>query len=193
MALKTRTNVTVSGTILQVLMFLLLFGSCNWGVPDYKLNVTTEEGVTGTPQAGEHTYTDLENVDYEYTGIDPAHTVEVYINDIRQSASGTFTMYTNVTLIARLVDIRGQWNIKMQYSNSTAVNFEFTITLDGASLTSGTFSDDRGFHGLWTAENGIVTLTFTDWNDFVLTGAVFSMSGTFTGDGQSGGWNSTSL
>ncbi len=189
MVLRGRIKTTVHGIVLQILLLLLLFGSCNWGVPDYKLNVILEEGVTGTPQAGEHSYTDLDEVNYEYTPINPLHTVEVFINDIRQVAKGTFSMYTSVTLMARLVDIRGSWRMQMQKSDSTSVNYDFTITLDGAGLTSGTFSDDRGYHGLWTAENGAVTITYTDWNFFVLTGGVYEMSGTFTGEGTEGGWN----
>jgi hypothetical protein len=193
MVLKGRIKITVHGTILQILLFILLFGSCDWGVPDYKLNVITEEGVIGTPDAGEHSYKDLDEVNYEYTPINPVHTVEVFINDIRQKANGTFSMYTDVTLIARLVDIRGSWRVQMQKSNSTSVNYDFTITFNGAGVTSGTFSDDRGYHGLWTAENGTVTITFTDWNFFVLIGGIYEMSGTFTGEGTEGGWNAARL
>jgi hypothetical protein len=117
--------------------------------------------------------------------------VEVYIDESRNVASGSITVWTSFTLIARIVDIRGTWNMQMRWSTSSEVNFEFNITFSGADVTSGTFSDDRGFNGLWTAEDGAITITYTDWNDFVLMGSVYGMNGTFTGDGSDGSWTAT--
>ncbi|UCG69670.1 MAG: hypothetical protein JSV09_01205, partial [Thermoplasmata archaeon] len=110
MTVKPKKNMGIKayGRLIKILVILMVLGSCNFGTPDYKLNVTLEEGVTGTPQPGEHLYKDLSEVSYEYTAIDPIHTVEVFLNNIRQTYSGTFTMYTDVDLIARLVDIRGR-------------------------------------------------------------------------------------
>jgi hypothetical protein len=102
-------------------------------------------------------------------------------------------MYTNVELIARLVDIRGGWHVLMQQTDPS-VTFEFDITLDGAGITNGTFSDSRGYHGTWTAENGVITMSFTDWSSYVLTGTLYSMSGTFSENGEDkGGWEADSL
>ena len=190
---KKIKRMAVYGRFIQILLLLLVFGSCNFGTPDYKLNVIIREGVTGTPQAGEHTYKDLADVNFEYTGIDPRHTVEVFLNTIRQRSSGNFTMYTDVTLLTRLVDIRGSWKMVMQQTDPSET-FEFDITLNGAGLTSGTFSDSRGYNGLWTAENGIITISYTDWSGYVLNGSVFEMSGIFAADGEDkGGWNAGRL
>ncbi len=185
---KKIKKIAVYGGFVQILVILLVLGSCDFGTPDYRLNVIIEEGVTGTPQAGEYMHKDLSEISYEYTGIDPIHTVEVFLNDIRQTYTGTFAMYTDVTLLARLVDIRGKWSMEMQQTDPSET-FEFEMTLDGTSLTSGTFSDSRGYHGYWTGESGVVTITYTDWNFFVLTGAVFNMSGTFAvGEDEKGAW-----
>jgi hypothetical protein len=189
----TRTKIAAYGSLIQILLLLLVFSSCEWGTPDYRLNVIIEEGVTGTPQAGEHMHKELTDVSFEYTPIDPRHTLEVFINSIRQGASGGFTMFTDATLIAQLVDIRGSWNMQMRYEGSAEVDYDFTITFEGAGLTSGTFSDDRGNSGLWAAENGTVTISYTDWNFSILVGSVFDMSGTFIGDERNGVWNATRL
>ena len=70
----------------------------------------------------------------------------------------------------------------------------FEITFDGAGITSGTFSDDRGNHGSWTAENGVITIIYSDWNFVVLEGAVYDMSGIFkVGEDIKGGWGAERL
>jgi len=186
-------KIAAYGGFVQILVIILVLGSCDFGTPDYRLNVIIEEGVTGTPQAGEEFHKDLSEISYEYTGIDPIHTVEVFLNNIRQTYTGKFAMYTDVTLIARLVDIRGRWSMEMQQTDPSET-FTFEITFDGASLTNGTFSDSRGNHGGWTAESGVITITYPDWNFFVLTGAVFNMSGIFTvAEEQKGVWTAERL
>jgi hypothetical protein len=171
-----------------ILGIVSAFINCDFGVPDFKLTVFLEEGVTGTPDTGEYTYSELEVVNYSYSPVDSLHTVEAFLNDTRTSSVGTVTMYNDFSLTARLVDLRGSWNVEMQWTDSSAVDFSFSITLSGSNLVSGTFSDSRGFNGIWTAERGIVTITYTDWSDFVLNGSVFEMNGSFTGEGSSGAW-----
>jgi hypothetical protein len=189
---KNKQRIVFRG-YLQFFAIILVLGSCNFGTPDYNLNVTLEEGVTGTPQQGEHSYGDLANVTYEYTALEPIHTVEVFLNGIRQTYTGTFTMYTDVELIARLVDIRGSWHVEMVQADPVET-FEFDITLNGAGLTNGTFSDSSNHHGTWIAENGVVTMTFTDWSSYVLMGTVYEMSGTFSENGETrGGWEAERL
>ncbi len=195
MAITPQKNKRINayGGFIKILVILLLLGSCNFGTPDYVLNVTIEEGVTGNPDQGDHLYKDLASVDYEYTGIDPIHTVEVFLNGVRQTYTGTFTMYTDVNLVARLVDLRGRWNVEMQQTDPVEA-FEFEITIDGAGLTNGTFSDSRSHNGTWTAVNGVVTITFTDWDGYILTGTVYEMSGTFSQNGEDkGGWSAERL
>ena len=186
-------KIAVYGGFVQILAILMVLGSCNFGTPDYRLNVIIAEGVTGTPQAGEERHKDLSEISYEYTGIDPIHTVEVFLNDIRQTYTGTFVMYTDVTLIARLVDIRGRWSMEMKETGASET-ITFEITFNGAGLTNGTFSDNSGNHGSWTAESGVIIITYSDWNFFVLTGAVFNMSGIFSvGEEEKGVWSAERL
>jgi hypothetical protein len=177
--------------IVLVISLFLAFASCDWGVPDYQVTVITGEGVTGAPEAGVYEHREGTTVNYDYLPEDPIHTVEVFINESRNTGSGSITVWTSFTLTAQLVDIRGTWKMQMQWSESSEVNFEFNITLSGPDLTSGTFSDDRGYSGLWTAENSIVTITYTNWSDYVLTGSVFNMNGTYTGEGADGNWSAT--
>ncbi len=193
MTSKRRSKTAVFGRITLILLLVLGFSSCEWGIPDYKVTVIIEEGVTGTPEAGEYAHKELTTLSFDYAAIDPIHTVEVFINNIRQIASGSITVYTNFTLTARLVDIRGSWNMKMKWADSIDVDFDFSITFNGTDLASGTFTDSQGYHGLWTAEKGTITITYTDWSDFVLTGSVFNMSGTFTAESDNGSWTATRL
>jgi hypothetical protein len=191
MTSKRRSKIAVFGRITLILLLVLGFSSCEWGIPDYKVTVIIEEGVTGTPEAGEYAHKELTTLSFDYAAIDPIHTVEVFINNIRQIARGSITVYTNFTLTARLVDIRGSWNMKMKWADSLDVDFDFSITFNGMDLASGTFTDGQGYHGLWTAEKGTITITYTDWSDFVLTGSVFNMSGTFTAESDDGSWTAT--
>jgi hypothetical protein len=175
----------------HIFLLFLVFGSCNWGIPDYSVTVILEEGVTGTPEAGVHNYAEGSTLNYEYQAENPIYTLEVLIDNTRQSSSGSLSIWTGFTLTARLVDIRGSWNMKMQWTDSTEVNFDFSVTFDGSSLLSGSFTDSRGYHGLWSAENGTIVVTYADWSDFVLSGSAYSMTGSFTGEANTGTWQAT--
>jgi len=176
--------------LITILGLVLSSVSCDFGVPDFKLTVFLEEGVTGTPDTGEYTYSELEVVNYSYSPLNSLHTVEAFLNNNRMNSVGVITMYNSFTLTARLVDLRGSYNVEMQWEGSSAIDFSFSITLSGSNLISGTFTDSRGFNGNWTAESGVVTITYADWSDFVLNGSVFEMKGSFTGEGGSGVWAS---
>lgn len=173
-----------------ILLILIFLSSCEWGIPDYTLTVVVEEGVTGTPAPGKYIHKELTTVEFSYTPINPLHIVEVMLNNrIRKSASGSLVLYgDNYTLMARLVDIRGVWKVKMTWSDSAAVDFEFTMTITGPDLTSGTFTDSRGYNGIWSANADLITFTYLNWGDFVLTGSTFNMQGTFTGEEKTGTW-----
>ncbi len=175
---------------------VLSAGGCDWGVPEFTLTVVLEEGVTGIPVAGEYTYKELSTVDFSYTGVNLAHTVEVYLNDrIRKSGSGSLVMFNDgYVLKASLVDIRDNWTIKMSYSGGTLEDLEFTMQITGPDLLEGTFTDSEGHNGTWTAEYGNLILAYWDWNFYLLTGTVFGMgsdSGSFQGGGYSGTWTAT--
>lgn len=177
-----------------IIFLAIIFTSCK--PLNYTLTVVVEEGVTGTPESGKYIYKELSTIEYSYTPLNPLHTVEVLINDnYRKSAQDSIVLYGDeYVLRARIMDVRGSWKIKMTKSNSSSVDFEFTVTLTGNDLISGTFIDSRGYHGTWDttyAYNGnIITLTYADWMDYVLTGTYFDMKGNFMGEGTTGTWTS---
>jgi len=179
----------------MLLFILFLLGSCIFGIPDYTLTVIVEEGVTGTPETGKYVYKELHSVEYQYTPLNPLHTVEVMLNNrIRRSSQGSVVLYgDNYILAARVMDIRGSWTVKMIKSGSTITDFQFTLTISGADVISGTFTDSRGYQGVWetaSAETGnTITFTYSDWEDYVLTGTYFNMSGTFSGEETTGTWS----
>jgi hypothetical protein len=177
------------------LVALLGTGSCKWGVPDYTLTVTLEDGVIGTPEAGQHTYKELTNVALNYSPVNPLNTVEVFLNGtIRKAGQSSVIMYGDgYTLTARLVDIRGSYKVTMSYADTSVTAPDpFVITITGADLVSGTFTDERGYHGTWSAMSYVLTLAYWDWDFYVLTTTPFDLGyslGTFTGAGLTGTWS----
>ncbi|MGA2361546.1 MAG: hypothetical protein ABSG73_03710 [Candidatus Aminicenantales bacterium] len=177
-----------------VLLALLVSGSCKWGTPDYTLNVVLEAGVTGTPEAGKHAYKELTTVTLNYTAVNTLETVEVFLNGtIRNTGTGSVIMYGDgYELKANVIDIRASYKIALTYTDTTITAPDpFIITLTGPDRLSGTFTDERGYHGTWTASSNALLLSYWDWNFYVLAGTVYNMgysSGSFTGGGQSGTW-----
>lgn len=176
------------------LLALLATGSCKWGVPDYTLTVTIENGVTGTPEAGQHTYKELTSVTLNYNPVNPLNTVELFINGtIRQAGLSTVILYHDgYTVTAKLVDFRGSYKVTLAYTDTSVTAPDpFIITITGADLLSGIFTDERGYHGTWTATTDALTLSYWDWNFYVLSTTPFSLgysAGTFTGAGLTGTW-----
>lgn len=186
-----RIKATVFAAGATVLLALLAAGGCGWGIPDYSLSVVIEEGVTGAPEVGRYVYRELTTVGFNYTPVNPLHTVEVLLNDkVRSTGSGSLMMYGDgYALKARLVDIRGLWTVSIV--NADATTGSFVMTIDGPGLVAGTFSDDQGRHGTWAADASKIVFTYSDWLDYAFTGTVYDMSGTFTGESKSGTWSAT--
>jgi hypothetical protein len=176
------------------LLALLVSGSCKWGSPDYTLNVVIEAGVTGTPEAGKHSYAELTTVTLNYAPVDPLETVEVFLNGtIRKSGTGSLIMYGDAyELKASLVDVRGSYQVTLVYTDTSITAPDpFVITITGPDRLSGTFTDARGYHGTWTAKSNSLILAYWDWDFYVLTATVFNLgysSGSFTGAAQGGTW-----
>ena len=184
--------------ILGVLIAFSFNGCKDFGAPNYTLEVVVNTGTTGTPATGKYVYKDLELVDYSYTAVNTANPVEVLLNSSRISASGSITMYGDEKLEVRLLDISGKWAFKMYPADSTTSTLKYNVTFAlGATLAEGTFSDDQGpglgYHGTWKidAANDTITLTYTDWKDYVFTGSASSMSGTWTGESNTSSWSAS--
>jgi len=177
------------------LLALLVSGSCKFGSPSYTLDVVIGAGVTGTPAAGKHAYQELTTVSLSYTPVDPLETVEVVLNStLRYEGTGSFIIYGDgYTLKAGLIDVRGAYKVALAYANtSVTAPAPFIVTLTGANRLSGAFTDERGYHGTWTANANSLTLAYWDWDFYVLSMSVFNLgysTGTFTGGGESGTWS----
>jgi hypothetical protein len=190
MKTQKRTCFSVSRALLCACALLLPLASCNFfGIPDYTLTVIIEEGVSGTPEAGVHEFPELETVGYKYTPANSQHTVEVLIDGEREDAEASFTVYRSLTLVARLVDIRGAWEVNSKDASSNSTTF--TVTLTGADLLGGAFSDSRGYAGTWTAVSNMVELTYGNWESYKYTGGVLSMSGTWSNGSAAGTWSAS--
>ena len=154
-----KNSLPVALRALSACILIVPFLSCGFfGIPNYELTVTIKDGVKGTPESGQHPYKDLTEVEYSYTADNYLHTVEVIYDGAQIAASGTFTIYNNVALEARLVDIRDTWTVKM-YDAGGAFLIAFDVTFSGADILGGTFTDTRGLGGTWS--NGDVTGSWT--------------------------------
>jgi hypothetical protein len=190
--MKMKTNsVPAALWALAVCILVVPLLSCGFfGIPDYELTVTVKDGVKGTPESGQHPYKDLASVEYSYTADNYLHTVEVIYDGSQIAASGTLTMYNNVALEARLVDIRDVWTVKM-YSSGGGFLIAFDVTFSGTDILGGTFRDTRGLGGTWDGASNKITMTYEYWENFVLTGTLFSMSGTWANGDATGSWSAT--
>jgi hypothetical protein len=178
-----------------VILLLIAGGaSCKFGSPSYTLTVIVPDTITGSPVSGEYTYKELTQISFSYTAVNPLYSVETYLNGkLRYSSSGSIYLYGNgYTLTPDIIDDRGNWTITMTDTSTASVVYTFTLTLSGADVLSGTFTDSRGFHGTWTGSSGTLLLTYTDWYDFVLTGTVYGLgagtTGSYVGNSTTGTW-----
>ncbi|MEI6614302.1 MAG: hypothetical protein WCL37_05345 [Chrysiogenales bacterium] len=192
MKMKTNSALAVYRLWLSACILIVPLLSCSFfGIPDYELAVTVKEGVQGTPANGQHVYKELTTVEYAYTAVNYLHTVEVVYEGARLAAEGSFTVYTNVALEARLVDIRATWKITLAYADTTTAAIEAIITFSGHDVLSGTFSDDRGYSGTWDGASNKIVITYDNWEKYVLTGTLFDMSGIWANGDGSGTWSAT--
>ena len=183
------------GIVPLIFIFILVmsfsFNSCkDFGIPDWRLEITFEEGVAGTPTPGVYTHKELSTIDYSYYPIDEEHKVEVLVNDNRWLAAGEIIMYSNINVVVRIFDLRGNWDFTMKVNNSED-KMEFSIGFFGENYLSGGFSDSQGHSGTWKISGNTFTITYTDWLNYVLTGDIGNMSGEWTGNGQTGTWTAT--
>ena len=172
-----------------IVLFSISFSDCkNFGAPDWELEVTMGDGVSGTPDVGKYIYQELETIDYNYYPIDDRLTVQVYVNGSRWSPAGQFVLYTNLKVEVSLFDIRGTW-IFTYKEDDTDTELDFTLTFTGEDMLSGNFTDDRGYVGSWEIVDSTLTMTFGNWQSYVFTGTVPTMSGTYTNGTTTGTWS----
>ena len=178
---------------IPVILGLSFSGCKKFGVPDYELSITFEDGVQGLPINGTYSHEELSVIEYSYTPLNDEHTVEVLVNGNRWASEGSFTMYTDMDVLVRIFDLRGTWNFTLTASDTDVDDRELEITFSGGSLLSGNFSDDQGNSGIWDINGDTLTMTYGDWQDYILTGSVTTMSGDWTGDSLDGTWGAVRL
>lgn len=176
------------GSVLCVAVLLLPLASCRFlSGPNYDLLVTIESGVTGTPASGIYSYKDLEEVAYEYAPVDSRHSVEVLVDGDQEIAEASVTIYHNTVLVARLIDIRGDWEVTS--IDASDAKTTFTLSFGGGDILGGTFSDSRDYHGTWSGVGGGIEIVYSDWEAYVYSGALYYMSGAWTNGSATGSWS----
>ena len=142
----------------------------------------------GTPEAGTYLYQELTLIEYNYYPLESQYPIEVLVNGNRWDLAGEFIVYSDITVVAQLFDIRGTWVVSYK-ETSAATSTDFNLTFTGSTILSGTFTDDRGYNGTWTIADKKLTATFSNWSNYIFTGTAANMSGDWTGDGKTGTWS----
>ena len=173
---------TICGTIiLSIILVLSISGCKEFGIPDHTLIVVIENGVTGTPTSGEYTHKELDKIEYNYIPENSEHTVEVLVNGGRWTSSGELTMYADINMEVRIFDIRDTWTFRMNPpSDSDDDTIEFTVTFSGDDFLTGSFTDSRGYKGLWTISETDLTMNYSNWQNYIFKGTIPTMTGTWT-------------
>jgi len=155
---------------LFVLALLIMFhGSCGWKTTEFTLTVVVGEGISGVPESGTYVYQEFEEIEYKYEIEDDIIQPEIYVNNYRK------------------LILKEEWN--MVFSEQDVDDVEWKITFSGPDLRSGTFSDNRGYTGIWEVSgSNNLTFRYDDWADYVFTGTLSSLGGNWEGEGKSGSW-----
>lgn len=186
--MRSKTLQICGMIILGLTVIFSLSGCKNIGIPDFELKVTMEGDVQGTPLTGVYTYKELEIVAYSYAALDDQLNVEVLVNGSRWAPEGNVIMYTDIEVQVRIIDVRGTWNFKLEDAENEIEDREFTITFFGNSLLTGDFTDSQGYNGTWVIDGVDLTITYSDWLDYILTGNINTMTGSWTGANLDGTW-----
>jgi hypothetical protein len=168
-------------------MIFFLSGCKDFGVPDFELKIEFGEGVIGTPTAGTYNHKELTEIDYSYEALDSQYRVEVVANGNRWLSEGSFIMYTDMEIVVRIIDIRGDWAFVLVEDDVD--DLEFVVTFTGNSLLSGEFTDDRGYRGTWSIDGVNLTMNYDNWLGYELFGYIDSMDGTWERAGYTGTWS----
>jgi len=175
-------------TLFAIVVALLLLFSCNnFGSPDYTVTITLGPGTYGIPAAGTYTHQEFDVIEYSYGALEGAAFPEVKINDKLYQSWGSVTVYSTLKIDVYQRDIRKTFHFTLTLDSTDIYNFDLTFA--GDSLISGTFTDSYGHHGDWLMTGENITITYQDWYDFVLTGAVSTWTGSWTGNSLSGTWS----
>jgi hypothetical protein len=189
--MKSKILQTYVPIILGMAIVLCLSGCKDFGVPDYELTIEVRSGVEGTPPSGTYTYKELTTIDYSYIPQNDEHQVEVLVNGSRWLAAGTFIMYTNLDVVVQIIDIRGAWDFLLTSEDSDVEDMQFEINFSGDNLIAGNFTDDRGYSGTWNADGANLTITYSNWENYILTGSITTMKGTWANDDKAGTWSAS--
>lgn len=159
----------------------------NFGSPDYTLTIEVNEGVVGTPESGVSTHAEFDAIDFDYEAEDENTRIEVLANGTRFPLSGTVTMFTDTTLVVRVIDLRAEWLFELV--DISDAEQELRIVFSGPDLFGGTFSDENGNTGVWAVDGSNLTMNYDNWLGYQFVGTIEAMSGDWGGNGTSGEWN----
>jgi len=172
--------------------FLIGLNSCKLTGPDYTLAVTLEEGIKGEPEAGTYLHAEFTEINFKYENEEGKVFPELFINGtVQQNVEGVFGMYSDMDILVKQKDIRGDW--KVDFFIDEIKDGEWEMTFSGATINSGTFTDQRGYTGTWEVSGLNFTCTYDNWNRYIFTATLNNMEGTWDDEGRTGNWRATRL
>jgi hypothetical protein len=199
--------------VFAILIGLLISTSCKTSedVVEYILTVSLYDGVTGTPEAGAYTYTDIEDVEYSYSPLEGYTRMTVLLDGEEVESSGTVTMDGDHYLVVTAGQGTGEYRLNVAVSNGAAgtpeegtyyydageqINYDYSLEDGYTNLRVSFDGEDIGTTGTITISQDHTLYVYTEveyliqgsWSlaEEYEDGSSFNVTLTFTGDIESG-------
>lgn len=195
------------------LMGLLINTSCkkSQDVIEYTLTVTLYSGVTGTPETGTYTYTEVEEVEYSYSLLEGYTALSVLVDGDEVESSGTVTMDGDHYIVATAGLGTGDYRLSVAiatgavgtpeagtyyYDAGEQIDYNYSledgytnlrVSLDGVDIGSSgtiTISKDHTLY-VYTEKEYYIQGSWTLAEGYE-DGSAFTVTATFTGDVRNG-------
>jgi hypothetical protein len=199
--------------VFAILIGLLINTSCkkSQDAIEYLLTVSLYDGVTGTPENGTYTYTEIKEVEYSYGLLEGYTALTVLLDGEEVESSGTFTMNGNRYLVVTAGQGTGEFRLNVAVATGAAgTPEEGTYYYDAGEQVAFNYSLEDGytnlrvsFDGVEIGSTGTITISqdhtlyvYTDKEYYIQgswtlaeeyeDGGSFTVTATFTGDVESG-------
>jgi hypothetical protein len=165
--LKMRKFFTTA-IILVMLMSLLINMNCKkTSVTEYTLSVVLNEGVTGTPETGNYTYHENDQVNYSFSTLEGYTGLTVYLDGDEVEVSGTITIQGNHVIEAYAGLGTGEFKLSIAVSTGAAGTPEAGVYYhDAGEQINYNYSLEDGYTNLYVTidgesaeENGTLTIS----------------------------------
>jgi hypothetical protein len=199
--------------VFAILISLLINTNCKKSQEtiEYELTVTLYEGVSGSPEAGTHIYTEVEEVEYSYSLQEGYTALTVFLDGEEVESSGTVTMNNDHKLVVTAGQGTGDYRLTVSISPGAAgtpdagtyyydageqIDFSYSledgytnlrVSFDGVDIGSSgtiTISDDHTLY-VYAEKEYYIQGSWTLAEKYE-DGSTFAVTATFNGETESG-------